>query len=550
MSILSLMHLPLSSFAGKFSNSSRSAILQQMMAICDNYDVLVLGTGAAGCSAALRAADLGARVLLVTKADEILDSNTAHAQGGIIARGQHDSSCLLAQDIIAAGDGLCWPQAVRQLAEDGPPLVYDLLVERLGVDFTREAGNLVYTKEAAHSTRRILFATDATGLAIAQGLAQGVMTHPNIEILYHQTAVDVITLPHHSHDRLDIYEPNVCLGAYLLDQASGEVHKILARKTVLATGGLGQIYLHSTNPLGSRGDGLAMASRARADIINAEYVQFHPTAFYHRDSERFLISEAVRGEGGRLFNRKGERFMLRYHPLGDLAPRDVVVRAIWEEMLREGSDYVLLDLSEVQVDVTERFPTIYHTLQRYGVDITRQPIPVVPAAHYFMGGVKVDLNGRSSMQNLYAVGEVSCTGVHGANRLASTSLLEALTWGYRAGADAVMSSREEPEPRFSHVAEWHDMGLTESIDPALVVQDWVTIRTTMWNYAGIVRSSKRLARASADLSYLEHRIERFYLETKLTDELIGLRNAIEVAQIITLAAARNPVSTGAHYRID
>ena len=242
--------------------------------------------------------------------------------------------------------------------------------------------------------------------------------------------------------------------------------------------------------------------------------------------------------------------MRNYHPQGDLAPRDVVARAIWEEMLKDGSEYVLLDLSDVTVDVTERFPTIHQNLLRYGVDITKQPIPVVPAAHYFIGGVKVDLCGRTSLNNLYAVGEVSCTGVHGANRLASTSLLEALTWGYSAGEDAIAALAEQKESRFSHVAEWHDMGVTEKIDPALVVQDWVTIRTTMWNYAGIVRSAKRLARAAADLSYLEHRIEQFYLETKLTDQLIGLRNAIDVAQIITHAAQRNPVSTGAHYRID
>lgn len=516
----------------------------------DTYDLLVLGTGAAGCSAALRAADLGARVLLVTKGSGIIESNTAQAQGGIIARGLNDSPELLEQDILAAGDGMCWPPAVQQLAHIGPPLVYELLVDRLAVDFTRENGDLVYTKEAAHSTRRILFSADATGRAIAEGLANGVREHPNIEIWRHHSAVDLITLPHHSTDPVDIYEPTACLGAYLLDQRTGEVHRVLARKTVLATGGPGQVYLHTTNPRGARGDGLAMASRAHAEIINAEYVQFHPTAFYHRDADRFLISEAVRGEGGKLRNRQGERFMERYHPLGELAPRDVVTRAIWEEMLKDGSEYVLLDVSDIKVDLTERFPTIYQTLMQFGVDITCNPIPVVPAAHYFIGGVKVDLCGQSSLQNLYAVGEVSCTGVHGANRLASTSLLEALTWGYKAGEDAAQRVKAEAEPRFDHVADWKDSGLTEQIDPALIVQDWMTIRTTMWNYAGIVRSAKRLARASADLNYLAHRIEQFYRETKLTDQLVGLRNAIEVAQLITLSADRNPVSTGAHYRID
>ncbi len=522
------------------------------MAMMDSpiYDVLILGTGAAGCAAALQAADLGARVLLVCKGASITDSNTAYAQGGIIARGGDDSPALLAKDVVAAGNGLCWPPAVRQLAEDGPPLVYQMLVNRLGVNFSRKGEELEYTQEAAHSTRRILYAADATGRAMAEGFAAGVRAHPNIEIWHGHTAVDLISLPHHSLDPLAIYEPVVCLGAYLLDQGTGGVRKVLARKTILATGGLGQIYLHSTNPHGARGDGLAMAHRAQAEIINAEFVQFHPTAFYHRDADRFLISEAVRGEGAVLRNRKGERFMAHYHPLAELAPRDVVARSIWEEMLKEGSEYMLLDLSEIEVDVTKRFPTIYHTLLNYGVDITRDPIPVVPAAHFFMGGIKADLLGRSSLPNLYAVGETSCTGVHGANRLASTSLLEALTWGVKAGEDAARAARAETETRFDHVAEWHDADLTESIDPALIVQDWMTIRTTMWNYAGIVRTTKRLVRARADLSYLEHRIEQFYRETKLSDQLIGLRNAIEVALLITDAALRNPISMGAHYRVD
>ncbi|MHB0939519.1 MAG: L-aspartate oxidase [Armatimonadota bacterium] len=514
------------------------------------YDVLVIGTGAGGCAAALTAADAGARVLLITKGGDARDTNTAYAQGGIIARGEEDSPELLVQDVLAAGNGLSWPPAVQQLAYDGPPLVYSLLIDRLGVDFTRENGRLVYTQEAAHSTRRILYAADATGRAIEEGLIAGIREHANIEVWSDHTAVDLITLPHHSTDPLSIYEPVVCLGAYFLDQSSGEVHKVLARKTILATGGLGQVFLHTTNPPGSRGDGLAMAHRANAQILNAEFIQFHPTAFYHRDADRFLISEAVRGEGAKLRNRQGERFMLHYHPLAELAPRDVVARAIWEEMLKEGSEYMLLDLSDIEVDVTQRFPTIYRTLLKFGVDITRDPIPVVPAAHYFIGGVRADLAGRTSLPNLYAVGEVSCTGVHGANRLASTSLLEALTWGVKAGEDAAKAAREDGEGRFGLIADWHDTGLTESIDPALVVQDWMTIRTTMWNYAGIVRTTKRLARARADLNYLEHRIEQFYRETKLTNQLIGLRNAIEVALIITMAALRNTKSIGAHYRVD
>jgi L-aspartate oxidase len=512
------------------------------------YDVLVIGCGAAGCAAAIAAADRGARVLLVTKADDLPDSNTAHAQGGIIARGPDDSAELLEEDILAAGNGLCWPPAVEQLAVDGPPLVYNLLVNRLQVPFSRHDGDLAYTQEAAHSRRRILYVNDATGRAIEEGLIRGVRAHANIDICARHTGVDLITLPHHSTDRRAVYAPTVCLGAYFLDQASGRVRKVLARRTILATGGLGQVYLHTTNPQGARGDGLAMASRAGAELINVEFIQFHPTAFYHRDADRFLISEAVRGEGAVLRNRAGERFMERYHPLAELAPRDIVARAIWEEMLKAGAEYVWLDLSGIKLDVTQRFPTIYQTLLQYGVDITHDPIPVVPAAHYFIGGVKVDLHGRSSVPNLYAVGEVSCTGLHGANRLASTSLLEAVTWGTKAGIDAAHDDGPEPCP--SCVADWHDADLTETIDPALIVQDWMTIRTTMWNYAGIVRTTKRLTRAVADLNYLSHRIENFYRETKLTDTLVGLRNAIEVAQLIADAALRNRTSEGVHYRVD
>lgn len=513
-------------------------------------DVLILGGGAAGSSAALTCAARGLSVALVHKDKDLAASNTAHAQGGIIGPAPEDSAQLLMSDIIAAGDGLSNPDAVAVLAEEGPPLVQSLLIDRLAVDFSRTAeGQLDLTQEAAHSTRRILHADDATGAAIAQRLIQAVRAEPRIRLIA-GTAVDLITIPHHSSDPLDVYRENECLGAYLLDNDTGVVSRLLAPATILATGGLGQVYLHTTNPPGARGDGLAMAARAQATIINSEYVQFHPTAFYHRDADRFLISESVRGEGGRLRTRTGRFFMQDYHPLGDLAPRDVVARAIHQEMLREGTDYVLLDLSALRVDPRERFPTIYETCLRFGVDITREPVPVVPAAHYFCGGVKVDLDGRTSVKRLYAVGEVSCTGVHGANRLASTSLLEALVWGRRAGADVAAHAAKGEAPRYDHVRPWQSAAAAEDIDPALVIQDWMTIKSTMWNYAGIVRSSKRLDRAYADLNYLEHRVEQFYRENRLSDPLVGLRNAIQVAQIITAAARRNRVSRGCHYRID
>ncbi len=520
-------------------------------------DLLVIGSGAAGCSAALIAARAGLNVIVLSGASDPMESNSDYAQGGIVTRPPGDTAEELAADIMVAGDGLCNPEAVKLLAESIPVVVDDFLIGELGVNFTRSAeGKLDYTQEAAHSRRRIAHADDATGHAILVKIMAAVQAEPRIELVTRHTAVDLITVPHHSLDPLSVYGPVECYGVYALDQTTGKVKRYFAPHTVLATGGLGQLYLHTTNPKVARGDGLAMAHRAGAEIINAEYIQFHPTAFYQRGADRFLISESVRGEGAVLRRRDGAEFMYEYHSDGPLAPRDVVARAIQEEMLKYGDEYVLLDLSPVSVDPKVRFPTIYEKLLQYGVDITTQPIPVVPAAHYFCGGVKVDTWGRTSIRRLYAVGEVGCTGLHGANRLASTSLPEAILWGRRAAEHAVSGSgsagfslpisKDLPES----IAVWHDEGLTEEIDPLLVIQDWMMIKSTMWNYAGIVRTAKRLQRAVADLNYLAHRVEQFYQETKLADPLVGLRNGITSAQIIAEAARRNPTSRGCHYRRD
>ena len=514
-------------------------------------DLLVIGCGAAGATCALKAAKAGLSVVMITGAAELAESNSDHAQGGIVARAPGDTPEALAADIIAAGDGLCDLEAVGLLAASVSEIVDEFLIGELGVEFTRDgSGELDFTQEAAHSRRRIVHADDATGHAIAVRLLEAVRAEGRINIMPSHSAVDVITIPHHSVDPRRIYGEVECLGAYVLNRTAGQVRRIFARHTVLATGGLGQLYLHTTNPSVARGDGLAMAQRAGVEIINAEYVQFHPTAFYHRDADRFLISESVRGEGAILRTRGGREFMADYHPEGSLAPRDVVARAIHEELLKHGEEYVLLDLSAVKVDPRVRFPTIYETCLNYGVDITKQPIPVVPAAHYFCGGVKVDEWGRTSMKRLYAVGEVSCTGVHGANRLASTSLLEAIVWGRRAAEDAARRHKPFDRSTVGGIEKWHDEGLTEKIDPLLIIQDWMMIKSTMWNYAGIVRTSKRLYRAVADLSYLMHRIEQFYRETRLDDALIGLRNGITAAMVVASAAQRNPTSRGCHYRSD
>ncbi len=514
-------------------------------------DLLVIGCGAAGASCALKAAQAGLSVIVLANASDPMESNSDHAQGGIVARPPGDSAEELAADIMAAGDGLCGADSVALLAESIPEIVDEFLVGELGVEFTRDAaGNLDFTQEAAHSRRRIAHADDATGHAIAIRLLSAVRANSRVELITEHSAVDLITVPHHSVDPGAVYREIECLGAYVLDQRTGRIKRFFAPHTVLATGGIGQLYLHTTNPRVARADGLAMAYRAGAEIINAEYVQFHPTAFYHRDADRFLISESVRGEGAILRTRDGEEFMPAYHPDGSLAPRDIVARAIHEELIKRGDEYVLLDLSPLTVDPKERFPTIYETCLQYGVDITKQPVPVVPAAHYFCGGVKVDTWGRTTLQRLYAAGEVSCTGLHGANRLASTSLPEAILWGRRAAEDAARRHKAFAESRMSEIAVWHDEGLTEDIDPLLIIQDWMMIKSTMWNYAGIVRNAKRLDRAVADLSYLAHRIEQFYRETKLADPLIGLRNGISAAQIIADAARRNRSSRGCHFRQD
>ncbi len=518
-------------------------------------DVLIIGGGIAGATAALQLADdERCRIVVVTKNLDLLESNTYYAQGGIIYEGDEDSPQQLAQDLIRAGDGQNNPKAVQILSEEGPRLVRELLIERYQVPFTLDsAHHLERTREAAHSTSRILHVNDATGRAIQEKLAAALQTRPNIQLLTGHTAVDLLTPSHHSLDRLDIYKSLSCVGAYVFDQESGAVRTVLARATILASGGLGQIFLHTTNPSSATGDGLAMAYLAGARIINSEYVQIHPTTFYYRGQARFLISEALRGEGARLLNASGEPFMHRYAPeWKELAPRDVVARSIHLEMLRTGTPFVYLDIASTMSaeKIAERFPNIRSSCLEYGVDPVKEPIPVVPAAHYFCGGVWVDEYGRSSLERLYAIGEVSCTGVHGANRLGSASLLEGLVWGVRAAQGIRAHLHEWDLIPSSHIPEWRAPGAHEVADPALVAHDMATIKHTMWYYVGLVRTRQRLERALRDLNNLQQDINAFYRAAVLDTRIIGLRSAALAAMIVARAAWENRESHGCHYRED
>ena len=520
-------------------------------------DVLVIGSGIAGATAALRLARNPARsVAVVTRDRDPHESNSLYAQGGIIGRGPGDDAASLVGDILAAGAGASSPEAARILAEQGPALLQEVLVDAAGVAFDRDAsGETAWGKEAAHSHRRILHVGDGTGRAIMTSVVAALRRCRNVTLVTDTTAVDLITSPHHSRDPLAAYRPIACHGAYLFDREAHAVRRHVAGATVLATGGLGRIYRNTTNPHGSRGDGLAMANRAGARIVNSEYVQFHPTALAVPGAEGFLISEAVRGEGGLLLAPDGRAFMEAYSPeWKDLAPRDVVARAIHHELETRGYAYVLLDIaSRMPADaIRARFPNIFETCLRAGVDITREPIPVVPAAHYSCGGVWVDDRGRTTIGSLYAVGEVSCTGLHGANRLASTSLLEGLVWGCRAAEDieASFGRGAARAPGVCEIPPWDESELVADPDPALIQGDMQTIQNIMWHYVGLARNADRLSRAIRELRHLLNEIETFYRTTRLSDGLIGLRNAVEVALIVSNAARHNRQSRGCHARTD
>jgi L-aspartate oxidase len=512
-------------------------------------DVLVLGTGVAGCAAALSAARGGAAVTIVTRAEQARESNTFYAQGGIVARPPGDTPERLAADIERAGDGLCSPEAVALISREGPDLVQSLLVDELGVPFDRDGAGFHWTLEGAHSVPRVLHVKDATGAPIERALIAACRKEKNIRWLLETTAVDLLSLSHDSTDPADRYRAPAVIGAYLLSRNGGDgVEPQLARETILATGGLGQVYLHTTNPPGARGDGFAMARRAGARLLNLEYIQFHPTALVHSKG-RLLLTEALRGEGARITDVSGRPFLQEFHPDGELAPRDVVARAIHQRLLEKDEPHVLLDISHKNAEwIRSRFPELVARCREHGFDLTAGPVPVVPAAHYSCGGVAVDLDGRTGLGHLRAVGEVSCTGVHGANRLASTSLLEGLLWGWRAGRAAAREAERLRTRPLSRVRPWEPEH--EPVDPALIAQDWMVIRHTMWNYVGLIRSERRLDRAGRILGELREEIENFYRRGTMSDALVGLRNGVQTAHAIHRAATDNHVSKGSHYRVE
>lgn len=517
------------------------------------YDVVVVGSGIAGSTTGLNLAKAGFRVAIIGKNENMAESNTYHAQGGIVYQGLHDNAELRAKDIHIAGAGICNPDAVDIIAQEGPGIVERELIAELGVPFNRAPSErLDLTEEGAHSMKRIIHVYDYTGRAIEESILKALNKDVKFAtILNDYTALDIITWDHHSNDKLRMYKPPTSLGVYALNNKTRKVETILAKTVVIATGGMGQVYLHSTNPSCATGDGYAMAYRAGARLINMEYTQFHPTTLYHPKAHNFLISEAVRGEGAIICDRSGTPFMHKYHEQKDLAPRDVVTRAIMNEMQELGDKCVYLDLSPIGKDnIKTRFPHIYDTCRKLGLDISSDPIPIVPAFHFSCGGVQTNMVGGTNIKRLFAVGEVACTGLHGANRLASTSLLEGLVFGKRI-ADFMCQNREKiMDYDYPEIPDWIDTGKEEIIDTALIRQDWASLQNIMWNYVGAIRSKKRLARAISDLKNLRDEIEDFYRDTRVDKHIVELRNAVQTGLMVAYQAWTNRESIGAHYRVD
>jgi L-aspartate oxidase len=515
-------------------------------------DVLVLGSGIAGLMVALDCAEF-ADVLVISKRAAV-DTNTNQAQGGIAAVFDgSDSFAAHERDTLRCGAGLSDPAVVRQVVREGPERVRAL--DHLGVPFSRERAGYSLGREGGHSARRIVHARDFTGQAIEQALLDRVREHPRVTLLENQLAVDLIlqsrigrSARRAAGNRTGSAR-DACWGAYVMDRATGRIRPITARVTVLATGGCGKVYLYTSNPDVATGDGIAMAYRAGAAVANLEFVQFHPTCLYHPDAKSFLLSEALRGEGARLLTLDGERFMPRYHKEAELAPRDVVARAIDREMKRRGHAHVLLDISHRPAAlVRKRFPNIGAALARFGLDLTRQPIPVVPAAHYMCGGVRATLAGRTNVDGLLALGETACTGLHGANRLASNSLLEAVVGAHHGVGE--VRRRLAIARRAPRAEVWSAHGTRPPLEQVVFDHNWDAVRRLMWDLVGIVRTDQRLAAAARHLALLREEIEHDYVRLQLVPDLIELRNIAVVGHLIVRCAQRRPESRGLHYNLD
>ncbi len=501
-------------------------------------DFLIIGSGISGLSLALNLSKLvpEEKVLLITK-ESLHESSTFYAQGGIACVwDKSDNFEKHIHDTIIAGDGLCDENVVRKIITQAPDRIKDLI--DLGIEFTRnEEGEYNLGQEGGHSQRRILHINDQTGQSVEQALINKVKKLNNVEIKEYWCAVN-------------LYAENFkCYGAYALNQESGEIHNIAAKATILATGGAGKIYLYTTNPDIASGDGIAMAYRAGCSISNMEFYQFHPTCLYHPYAKSFLISEAMRGEGAILKDFDGKQFMGNYHPKKELAPRDVVSRAIDAELKKSGDDYVLLDIASYKTPdfITSHFPGIYEQCLKFNIDITKEPIPIVPAAHYCCGGVVAGIDGSTEVKNLYVIGESSCTGLHGANRLASNSLLEGLVNAYECSHTL---EKKISDLKIKEFPEWEPGNAVPSTEAVVLSQNWDEVRRFMWNYVGIVRTDKRLQRAKKRINLLQDEINQYYWDFRIEKNLIELRNLATVAKIIIVSAISRKESRGIHYNLD